>query len=154
MRGRRPKPTNLKKLTGNPGKRRLREDEPVATGTAECPEHLDAIARREWERVAPLLQEMGILASIDAAALAGYCANYSLWVNAQRESGKLVRKTERGMAVNPYVRIAQAAMDQMRKFMAEFGMTPSSRSRLAGSVTRKKEENTFAEIAAEARAVQ
>src|SRR6185437_9377257 len=66
MRGRRPKPTNLKKLTGNPGKRRLREDEPVATGTAECPEHLDAIGRREWERVAPLLQEMGILASIDA----------------------------------------------------------------------------------------
>ncbi len=157
MRGRRPKPTKLKKLAGNPGKRPLNRREPKATGRPVCPDHLDAIARSEWERVAPLLTEMGVLASVDMAALGSYCAAYSVWVQAQLDINLrgLSRKVPmKGMVTNPSVRLARDAMDQMRKFMTEFGMTPSSRSRLVGSVVEKQEDNPFANIAAENRAIQ
>ena len=42
MAGRKPKPTAVKKLEGNPGKRKLNTKEPVpAKGMPDCPEWLD-----------------------------------------------------------------------------------------------------------------
>jgi hypothetical protein len=41
MRGRKPKPTALKRLDGNPGKRGYNHDEPVLPeGLPDCPGHL------------------------------------------------------------------------------------------------------------------
>ena len=41
MAGRKPKPTAVKKLEGNPGKRKLNKKEPVpAKGMPECPDWL------------------------------------------------------------------------------------------------------------------
>jgi P27 family predicted phage terminase small subunit len=158
MAGRKPKPTRIKQLAGNPGKHPLNLREPIAIGRPDCPEHLDAIAREEWDRVAPLLEEMGILGSIDRAALAGYCSAYSVWVRAEAKMGKSGRLVIVGatgaLVANPYIRIATQALDQMRKFMVEFGMTPSSRSRIVGTGKRGKEANPFADIANETRAIQ
>ena len=82
MRGRKPKPTTLKILEGNPGKRSLNEHEPqVQAEIPECPEFLDDEARAEWFRMAKVLQDMGLLTQADRAALAAYCVAYSCWVN-------------------------------------------------------------------------
>jgi phage terminase small subunit len=52
MRGRRPKPTRLKLLTGNPGKRPLNETEPrPEAAIPECPVVLGPVARQEWDRL-------------------------------------------------------------------------------------------------------
>lgn len=49
MAGRKPKPTKLKILEGNPGKQRLPKGEPMPdTEMPEAPEHLDKYAREEW----------------------------------------------------------------------------------------------------------
>ena len=54
-RGRRPKPTALKKLEGNPGKRPLNELEPVPpVASLRCPNYLLPEARKEWRRLAPM----------------------------------------------------------------------------------------------------
>jgi hypothetical protein len=48
MVGRLPKPTALKVLSGNPGKRALNKNEPKPGGVPTCPSSLDATAKREW----------------------------------------------------------------------------------------------------------
>jgi P27 family predicted phage terminase small subunit len=93
-------------------------------------------AQREWNRISPLLIEMGVLSSVDVTALAGYCECFASWTSATKMVRKVgaVLKSPSGLPiVSPYVAIAAKSLDQMRKFLVEFGMTPSSRSRIAAS---------------------
>jgi P27 family predicted phage terminase small subunit len=135
MRGRKPKPTRLKILNGNPGKRPLNDSEPrPPSGAPTCPAHLDAEAKKEWRRVAKLLDGMGLLAKTDRAALAGYCVAYSRWVKAElilRDTGEILKAKDSGQPFqNPWLAVANRAQEQMSKYLAEFGLTPSSRVRL------------------------
>jgi len=60
--GTKPKPTALKVLEGNPGKRPLNENEPKPEPKAPvCPKWLDNYAHKVWERLAPVLKQMGLL---------------------------------------------------------------------------------------------
>lgn len=73
MRGRRPKPTRLKVLTGNPGKRPLNQTEPRPEITVpDCPIELGEVARREWNRLVGELAALKLLTNFDRAALAAY----------------------------------------------------------------------------------
>lgn len=134
MAGRRPKPTEMKKLDGNPGKRPLNKDEPQPrVKQPTCPAHLVGQARTEWYRMVKLLIELKLLTEVDRAALAGYCQSWARWVEAEQEirSGGMTIVTEKGNVIqSPYVGIANQAMKQMRAFLIEFGMTPSSRARV------------------------
>jgi P27 family predicted phage terminase small subunit len=135
MRGPSPKPTALKLLAGNPGKRPLNESEPTPpAGAPNCPRELSKEAKKEWKRIAPLLYDMGVLSTIDIAALAAYCECWSRWRDAERNIAKYgaVIKTPTGYPIqSPYVSIATKAIEQMRRFLSEFGMTPASRSRIS-----------------------
>jgi phage terminase small subunit len=95
MRGRRPKPTRMKVLLGNPGKRRLNEDEPrPEPAVPECPVELGAVARTEWDRLVAELAPLRILTHLDRAALAAYCGAYSLWAestSAIQQYGAMVK---------------------------------------------------------------
>jgi P27 family predicted phage terminase small subunit len=75
-----------------------------------------------------------MLTTVDRAALAAYCVNYARWQKAETEIerlGPVVKSPKSGFPIqNPYVAIANTALDLMRKFLIEFGMTPASRSRL------------------------
>ena len=83
MRGRRPKPTRLKVLTGNPGKRRMNKHEPKPEpAVPECPNELGPVARREWDRLASELGKLKILTALDRAALAANCGAYALCAEA------------------------------------------------------------------------
>jgi P27 family predicted phage terminase small subunit len=131
-----PKPTKLKILNGNPGKRPLNENEPQPTGTPTCPSWLNAEAKREWKRVCPELSRLGLLTVVDRAALAGYCVAYSRWKRAEEEVNKGFSyqfvsndfETKRGK--KPEVQIAMDSLNQVKQFCAEFGLTPSSRARM------------------------
>jgi len=83
MRGRRPKPTRLKVLTGNPGKRPMNKHEPKPEPAVPgCLNELGPVARREWDRLASELCKLKILTALDRAALAAYCGAYALWAEA------------------------------------------------------------------------
>jgi len=140
MAGRKPKPTKLKLLQGNPGKRPLNDAEPQPENIApECPDWLDDISKSKWESVAPELERIGVLTKIDGATLAAYCKNYGRWVAAEKtltDKGTTYESdTAKGtiVRVRPELKIAEEAMRQMRAFASEFGLTPSSRSRLKGT---------------------
>lgn len=156
MAGRRPKPTALKQLAGNPGKRPMNEREPRPhAGMPTCPKHLTGEARREWRRMGRELLALGVLTSVDRAALAAYCLAWGRWVEAEGQVAKLgtIVKTANGNLIqNPYLAVANRAMEQMTKLAGEFGMTPSSRSRVhaqAPSDEPSLAEILFADVAVE-----
>ena len=79
-RGRKPKPTALKELEGNPGKRSLNPSEPKPPQKApSCPAWLEKEAKREWRRLSKGMEQLGILTELDRAAFAGYCQAYARW---------------------------------------------------------------------------
>ena len=79
MRGRRPKPTRIKALTGNPGKRPLNAHEPRPEPAApECPVELSPVARQEWMRLTAELAKLNLITHLDRGALATYCGAYAL----------------------------------------------------------------------------
>ncbi|PZN08636.1 MAG: phage terminase small subunit P27 family [Bacillota bacterium] len=141
-RGPPPKPTVLKVLAGNPGKRPLPQNEPKPAPIApKCPSWLDKIAKREWKRVAGELEKLGLLTQVDMAALAAYCQAYSRWVQAEETIKRegLVVTTESGYQMpHPAVKIAEKSMQLIRAFCIEFGLTPSARARMA--LPGKKDE--------------
>ena len=142
MAGRRPKPTAIKKMMGNPGKRPLNENEPQPTGVPKCPKmFLSPLARAEWRRVSKELATLGLLTNVDRAAMTIYCAAWARWVEAQENVKKFgeVIKTHNGNPIqNPYRAIANRAEETMLKAAAEFGMTPSARSRISVSTAPGK----------------
>lgn len=148
MAGRRPKPTALKILAGNPGKRTLNRREPPAdTGLPSCPAHVQNEARREWRRISRHLANIGLLTKIDRAALAAYCVAYGRWSDAEMQVTRLgaVVKTVNGNLIqNPYLAVANRSMEQMARLAAEFGMTPSSRSRV--QVAERDEVMSLADV--------
>jgi P27 family predicted phage terminase small subunit len=130
--GRKPKPSALHELEGT--RNRRKNSEPKFSGIPTCPKHLDKNARVEWKRVSSELAAAGLLTIVDRAALAAYCAAWSRWANAEEQVqkfGAVIKSPKSGFPIqNPYVGIANTALDQLRRFAAEFGMTPSSRSRI------------------------
>ena len=80
------------------------------------------------------MDAMGLLSVTDRAALAAYCTAWSRWVEAEamvKKFGTIVKSPEKGFPMkSPYLTIADQALETMRKLMVEFGLTPSSRSRI------------------------
>lgn len=145
--GRPPKPTALKLITGNPGKRALNQNEPKPTqGAPLCPSDLDPEAKREWRRVVPELDRIGMLAKVDRACLVCYCETWALYRVCQR---KIVAEgptyeTDYGPKKRPEVAIASQCLAHIRAFCAEFGLTPSSRGRM--KLPGKQEVDPFDEF--------
>lgn len=87
MAGRKPKPTALKLVTGNPGKRAINENEPKPAVLAQAPpppRHLTATAKAEWRRLSKELHLLGLLSELDVAVFASYCDSFATWVEARR----------------------------------------------------------------------
>jgi P27 family predicted phage terminase small subunit len=135
MRGRKPKPTRLKFLTGNPGKRPLNEDEPrPEPDIPDCPPELGLAAQREWARLVGELGKLRVLTHLDRAALAAYCGAYALWAEATEAVGKfgVMVKSPTGFPIqSPYLSIANRQAEIMMRIASEFGFTPASRGRIS-----------------------
>ena len=129
--GRKPTPTAIKELEGNPGKRPLNKKEPKPDKKAPtCPNWLDKEARAEWRRLARKMEQLGILTEVDKQAFASYCQAYSRWKNAEEKItnyGTLMKTATGNYVEAPYVGIALKFQRQMIKCAEQFGLTPASR---------------------------
>jgi P27 family predicted phage terminase small subunit len=145
MRGRKPKPTRLKIMTGNPGKHPLNDDEPRPEPVVpDCPPELSPAAQREWQRLTGELAKLHVLTALDRAALAAYCGAYALWAEATEAIGKygVMIKSPTGFPIqSPYLSIANRQAEIMMRIASEFGFTPASRGRI--SVAVQDEPNLF-----------
>ena len=145
--GRKPKPTAVKALEGNPGKRSLNTGEPKPEKKApRGPAWLEGEAKKEWKRMAGQMEKLGILTEIDMAAFAGYCQAYARWKEAEEfitQHGTIVKTPSGYWQQVPQVSIAQTYLKIMNRFCEQFGLTPSSRSRIVAEGGEDKESDTM-----------
>jgi len=146
MAGRPPKPTRLKLLQGNPGKRALPKNEPEpARGAPSRPEWLSTEAKREWNRVVPELDRLGLLAKVDRALIAAYCECWAQYVAAVKDmkAGGTTFTTDKGYeGPRPCTITAGQMIAKMLQLSAKFGFNPSDRAKMA--MPEPKQEDPFA----------
>lgn len=134
MKGRKPKPTKLHVIDGTaPRKPRKNREANPAAKMPTCPNHVRGNARREWNRMSKILFRLGLLTEIDRTQLAIYCVAWGRWVEAEKkiaEYGELLKSPKGYPIHSPFLAVANKAIDQIQKSLAEFGMTPSARSRI------------------------
>jgi P27 family predicted phage terminase small subunit len=133
-------------LRGNPGKRRARVP-PEPQRAEDCPpppHHLHAYAREEWQHIAPELHRLNLLTVLDVSALAVYCSAAAQLRQAEEAIESIAKQEPSGRAltikgsagnqvINPLLRIARQASNDMLRYGAAFGLTPNGRLRLSGT---------------------
>lgn len=149
MRGRKPKPAALKRLDGNPGKRKIVDPPkpPKGSKPPSPPACLSKLAKKEWRRLAKTLFDMGLLCPNYVAAFAVYCQAWADWFDSREELKKgLTVLTPNGfMQQSAFYSIANSALKNMKDYIALFGLSPVDIERLparnpakAGSGEKKK----------------
>ena len=134
MPGRKNVPTNLKIIRGNPGKRSLPKNEPKPQAVCpNAPRTLCKAGKAHWRKTAKALYNAKVMTTLDVDALNIYCQAYVRWVEASEQVAKhgAIIKAPSGYPVqSPYLSVANKAIEQMKAFLVEFGMTPASRVRV------------------------
>jgi P27 family predicted phage terminase small subunit len=134
VRGRPPKAAALRILEGNPGHRPIPIPPTPPIAEVRCPAWLDALAKAEWRRIAPLLDQMHLLTALDVAMLASYCSAYSELQQATeilKSRGRTFETPSGYKQQRPEVGIAHRATLLIRLLAGEFGLSPTARMRLA-----------------------
>ena len=125
MAGRRPKPRLLKLITGNPGKRPLRPDEPEPiVGWPDKPP-LSRVASAEWDRLARLLESEQRLTTADSSMLTGAALAWEAIT-------RLRRKQRRCRHIETWTKLQAAIrmqLEQWRKFVNDLCLSQGTRAR-------------------------
>lgn len=143
-RGTKPKPTELKRLAGNPGKRPLpSRDRLPGPADLKAPKgHLPREGWLLWNRLAPRLSDMKLFSELDRQALEMLCLHYAYACKAERtlrEQGILSFGSMGQLVKHP---AHQVLMDHSKAFLryaTEFGMTPSSLASLLPTSEEERE---------------
>lgn len=129
MKGRKPIPTGVKKLMGNPGKRPLNDREPkILGGLPTCPDFLTDVAKQEWRRVAAELHHAQLLTTVDRALMAAYCQQWAQWRELQEgiaQSGSIGAAIITG-ELNASLKLVAS----LRTLANELGLSPAARTRI------------------------
>ncbi len=136
-RGRKPKPTALKKLAGNPGRRPLNEKEPNFSDLTNIdpPEWLPELATDMWQRIVPELLREKIIKQTDLHLVESFCTSYAIWRMALVEVNSfkiIMQNASGGPTKNPALTALNEANNQMMKTGAALGLSPADRVRLMG----------------------
>lgn len=115
----------------------MNPDEPRPPAGAVMPEDLSPAAKQAWARLAPILENAGLLTVADADALEMYCEAYARWKSANAmiaKFGPIVKGARSNFPVqSPYVTLSNQAWAQMKQILDSFGMNPVSRTRVSKS---------------------
>lgn len=155
-RGPLPKPAALRALEGNPGKRALNLAEGInpQVEIPTAPKHLSQEARKEWKRITPFLEELGLISGLDRAALALYCQAVGRLSELETAfNGKVDRYvadekmayadavyaasysvTPSGYAQQSViVQLIKSHREQVNRYLMHFGLSPAARGRVQAS---------------------
>jgi len=138
--GWRNKPNSLKMLHGdfgqNPNRHNTAESTPEVSSPV-CSKHLSGETLTEWKRITEELRSMRVPTKVDRRAIEQYCIEFEMWLATLADlntHGIIVEKANaKGNTIryrNPAdVSLLQHSM-AIHRYLAEFGLTPSSRTRL------------------------
>ena len=148
--GRKPKPTALKLIQGTYRADRANPNEPKPkAGIPPCPKFLQGDARKQYRKTAKKLAKIGLMTELDDMALSMLCqawVDYLESTDQVKKSGMLVKSPNGFPVLNPYLIAANQALKKVRSLLAEFGMTPGSRSRISAAATSDEPDNEWAKL--------
>jgi P27 family predicted phage terminase small subunit len=102
--------------------------DPKPVPIIECPKELGLVARQEWDRLVPVLTEMGAINELSGAPIAIYCEAYALWIEAVEAMEKYgpMMKSPNGFPIqSPYLGVANKQAEIMLRIATEYGFIPS-----------------------------
>jgi P27 family predicted phage terminase small subunit len=136
-----PKPTAIRKIEGNLGRRPFNMLEPHPDQVEpDLPSYLNTAAKREWRKLVPILQRMRVLTEADGGMLANICLSVARLrqiraaIDVLEKDGRsalLMENKRSGMVVvSPLIRQEHREVELLMKLSREFGLSPSSRARV------------------------
>ncbi|BBB65900.1 hypothetical protein UNDYM_1647 [Undibacterium sp. YM2] len=146
MKGRTPKPSALKLVGGNAGKRKTNKQEPDPDYLADLdpPSWLPERAKIVWREIAPKLSRAKLLTEIDVELVAQGCvaiANFRLSVTkagddlvkpGQTETDEHGKEVQiKGESLSPWLIVQSMSFKQANLVFQQFGMSPAARTRIA-----------------------
>lgn len=152
MAGRKATPDAMKKLLGNPGRRPIKEDKTEVVQWIEPPEEVKDRSRalKKWNEVCPELGAVGVLSALDGHALTMMVLAWADFLDAWDEveaHGVLVDHTSATgvttIKANPAIGVRDAADRRYRSVLADFGMTPSSRTKVERHPETEEKDEFF-----------
>lgn len=127
MKGRRPDPKSAPKSKSAVG---------------DPPDWLPASAQSEWIRVIGVLAEMGSeISALHHAPLLGYCLMFAKLESTSKEiarDGETVQSATGELRRHPASVTQSQAMNQLRHYAAELGLTPGSAGKIPKPAETKK----------------
>ena len=146
--GRKPKPTEIHRMNGFPGKRKLNRHEPKPRRCIPLPPaHLSDPVKKAWKKLSNKLDKMGGLTEADAWALEELAETYVEARDLRQriaQEGRTVKITtttgDERQVTNPLIHQLSDASKRFRALLVEFGLTPSARARV--NVTEEQIDET------------
>lgn len=143
MPGPQKKPGKIRTLQGNPGKLPINQnaDEWPEAMNLKPPDFLDIIGKKMWKKILETAPQ-GMIRAADLPAV-GACAHaFSEWIYAIEiinVEGRVIETKSGYMQPSPYVAICNNSRKEFMRFIAQFGMTPSSREGVTiGQISKEK----------------
>ena len=149
MQGRKPKAREIQILEGRDKKNpaRFKDEVPqTVKREPEMPAHFDEHATEAWTKLREIMVASAMWSASYQVTLELYCETYSNYrraVELVRISGQALRSTNPDGSIelkrNPYSVELHRYKEELIRLSAEFGLTPSSRSRI--SLENNTEDN-------------
>jgi phage terminase small subunit len=150
LRGPPPKPTRIRRLEGNRGRRPLPGNEPqYPSGVPERPSGMSAASRKIWDTLVREMAPSGVLRPVDALALVQLCEDQAMLDTLRkgmdqmtRELSKKAKENKRDLPGGPLIQLSRTiegrrTLSTIRELSAqimvqrrEFGLTPASNGRV------------------------
>lgn len=155
QRGPAPKPAELRVLEGNRGHRPISLDSTFRpeTGAPSAPQWLTKEAKKAWRRLLPELVRYNLVSTLERDMLAMLCQSIgrmelleraiaakmaSLAADGREAVAALVGHTQTGYEMQGvYYQLLSKEQDKVFKLLAEFGLSPAQRARVATAVRQQ-----------------
>ena len=156
QRGPKPLPANVHLLRGNPSKKptgALLDEFCPEVEIPDFPVWIWPEAKKEWKRITPILEELGLISGLDRTALGLYCQAVGRLVELELAFNGQVKRLEEGGAnyvdavakasqsETPSGYVQQSVMtqliknhrEQVNRYLMHFGLSPAARARVQAS---------------------
>ena len=131
MKGRKPLPTSLKfRMSKAKAAASAAQEVQPPKAPLRCPARLKGAARKAWKQAASMLPWATATDAWAIETLVVLWARLCTANAAIEKEGVLSRGRDGRMIQNSNLRISSRTTDEIKWFMSEFGMTPSSRTRI------------------------
>ena len=136
-------------MEGNAGhraKEKLHDKINPDVGLPAPPDWLLPEAVTEWYRLGETLVEMGVMTVVDYMGFAILCQAYGRWARTEwdlKQETDLIPGSKDNLTLNPRYQLIRQSVDDIKRMLGQFGLTPATRNEIALAGNDKEEKETW-----------